>query len=364
MRIALLQPCYWPEVRRGTERLVHDLGSALAARKHSVTLITSHVGATSTTMEDGVRVVRVRRPPSLPQFRWYEDHLDSAPLAVLRLLRGQYDVAHAFHPAYAYAAAHARRLGAPPLVFSFHGVPTRSYLVYRRYRLEMMGYLARSAAVSTVLSEQAADPFRRYLLVSPKVVPGGVDMAAFAVDQARREAPTLVCAASLGDPRKGGELLLSAFASLRSRRPEIRLRLIRTPDPFMSPLQFELPQGASWVDADGTSVMAAEYAAAHATVLPSTGEAFGLVALESFASGTPVVAARGEPPADLLRKGETGALFEQGDATSLETALESALELVSRESIRDDCRRVAEPYDWQRLIEPHEALYTEAIVRA
>jgi trk system potassium uptake protein TrkA len=38
-RIVLVTPTYWPEVRRGTERVVHDLGSTLAARGHEVTLI-------------------------------------------------------------------------------------------------------------------------------------------------------------------------------------------------------------------------------------------------------------------------------------------------------------------------------------
>jgi hypothetical protein len=42
VRIALLHPTYWPEVRRGSERLAHDLATALANRGHEVTLLTSH----------------------------------------------------------------------------------------------------------------------------------------------------------------------------------------------------------------------------------------------------------------------------------------------------------------------------------
>ncbi|TML05366.1 MAG: glycosyltransferase family 4 protein, partial [Actinobacteria bacterium] len=47
MRIALLHPCYWPEVRRGTERVIRELADGLVARGHEPLLITSHPGQTA-----------------------------------------------------------------------------------------------------------------------------------------------------------------------------------------------------------------------------------------------------------------------------------------------------------------------------
>lgn len=361
MRIALLQPCYWPEVRRGTERLVHDLGAVLADRGHDVTLLTSHPGRSETTIEDGVRVSRSRRPPGFPPLRWYEDHLDSVPAAVWRLVRGDFDVAHAFHPAYAWGAAKARALGGPPFVFSFHGIPERGYLVQRRYRLEMMKTAIAEAARVTVLSESAAEVFGRYLLTEPLVLPGGVVASDFAVDAERRAEPTLLCAASLGDPRKRAELLLSAFATLRDRDHDVKLRLVRTTDPFMSPLSPALPDGAEWVAGDSTAALAREYAAAHASVLPSVGEAFGLVAVESLAAGTPVVAGSGSAAAELIDEGKTGELFDPDDEASLAEAMRRALALGAKKRVAAACRKAAAPYDWAELASPHEQLY-EAVV--
>ena len=73
MRIALLHPTYWPEVRRGAERLVHDLAGWLAKEGHDVTILTTHREKTSTADEDGVRVVRMwRAPDALFERRAYE----------------------------------------------------------------------------------------------------------------------------------------------------------------------------------------------------------------------------------------------------------------------------------------------------
>jgi len=174
MRIALLQPTYWPEVRRGSERVVHDLGVTLAGRGHDVTLVTSHPGPAVTTVEEGVRVVRARRPPRLPGTGIYEYHLANAANVALHLRRTSYDVVHAFFPVDAWVAVGLRRRGGAPVVATVHGIPTRQYLVARRYRLEMLRNVAAGADECSVLSAAAAEPFRRYLLREPRVLPGGV----------------------------------------------------------------------------------------------------------------------------------------------------------------------------------------------
>ena len=156
MRIALLAPTYWPEVTRGSERVVHDLAVLLAERGHDVTLLTSHPGATTVAEEEGVRVVRDRRPPRLDRMRFYEDHVETTPALFARLAAGRFDVAAAFHNASAWAAVRARRVGGPPVAFCYHGLPTRFYLVERRYRIELMRAAITGAAATTVLSEAAA----------------------------------------------------------------------------------------------------------------------------------------------------------------------------------------------------------------
>jgi glycosyltransferase involved in cell wall biosynthesis len=356
MRIALAHPLYWPEVRRGSERVVHDLGEALARRGHEVTLLTTHPGRLSERHEEGVRVRRRRRPPPVPGLGLYELYLETLPGLVRDLRRLPFDVVHAFHLASAFGAVEARRFGGPPVVYSFHGIPTRTYLVVRRRRVWMLERVLAGAAVTTALSESAARPFRRYLGFEPEIVPAGVDMHAFAPGE-REPRPTIVCASAFTDPRKRVPLLLEAFGRLRSRVPESRLLLTDVPGGGPRPA---LPEGAEWLPAD--TGLGEAYARAWVTALPSVEEAQGLVLLESLAAGTPVVAGRsGFPPEVLEGKPGAGRLFEPDDAIDLARALEEALELAGLRETAGTCRDLARAYSWDALLDRHEDLYGKAL---
>ncbi|MFL5871451.1 MAG: glycosyltransferase family 4 protein [Solirubrobacterales bacterium] len=358
MRIALLAPTYWPEVRRGSERIVHDLGSELARRGHEIDLLTSHRGRPSASTEDGIRVVRDWRVPEPSPLRFYERYLTTIPAVGARLLAGRYDVAHAFFPTHACVAALCKRAGGPPFAFSIHGVPTREYLVARRYRLEMIRAAISGADAVTVLSRAAAEPLRRYLRVEPEILPGAVDCRRFAVDRERAAEPTLICAASLGDPRKRGALLLDGFARLRERRPEARLVLAGGADmPDYAGSRPMPADGVTVIDADRTDALADAYATAWASVLPAVGEAFGLVLVESLAAGTPVVASRSGAVPELLTDDGIGSTFDPDDADDLSRAMDDGLRLGAEPEVADRCRARAAEFDLPSVTDRVEALY-------
>jgi glycosyltransferase involved in cell wall biosynthesis len=361
MRIALCHPTYWPEVRRGSERLAHDLGATLAARGHDVTLLTTHSGPRSAAVEDGMRVVRGRRVPQLPGMNWYDEYIGAVPSTLRELTRGGFDLAHALYPTDAWTARLARRFGGPPYVFSVHGIVNRPYLVRRRYRLEQFKSAADDAAAVSALSEAGAQPLRRYALADPVILPGGVIAAEYEGAVARPQEPTLLCPASLGDPRKRGELLLEALAILRQSLPAARLVLAGGRDPFSGAGPSQLPPGVEAVELDGTIELAATYRSVSATVLPSVDEAFGLVLLESLAAGTPVVAARSGGCVEILTDDRVGAPFTPDDPADLARAMGAALELAQQPATIDACRAHAAGWDWERVAERYEAVYEDAI---
>lgn len=359
-----MHPTYWPEVRRGAERLVHDLAGWLAGAGHEVTILTTHRSRTTVREEEGVRVVRAWRPPDrLFQRRAYEEHLGTIPAQMRSLLDADVEVAHAFFPVSAWAALRARRLGGPPVVFSAMGIPTRRYLVWRRYRHGIHLEAAREAAAVSVLSEAAAEPFKRYLLRAPEVIPPGVRCGDFdgAVERDERdEGPTIVYSGSPADPRKRVALLFEGFTRLRRRMPDARLLLAGRREPWF---ELALPEGASWVPADATSELARTLRAAHVAVLPAVEEAFGLVLVEALAAGTPVVAARSGAGPEIVSDDAVGRLFEPDDPEDLAAKLEQSLALGADPASSAACRKHARRWDWSAVGPRWERLALDAVKR-
>lgn len=106
-----------------------------------------------------------------------------------------------------------------------------------------------------------------------------------------------------------------------------------------------------------------------ATVLifPSDGyETFGRVVAEAFARGTPVVAARHGPAADLVEDGRTGLHFRPGDANDLARTVEAIVDDPGRLRAMSELARRAylERYTAARNYELMLEVYASAIERA
>lgn len=202
------------------------------------------------------------------------------------------------------------------------------------------------------------------------VVPPGVDLDMFCPgdrQQARARlgiAPddTLLLFAGRLQPLKAPDVALRAAAALIRQRPELTHRL--------QIAVLGAPSGAAIAEHDGLRALAAAlgiservifhppvdrpvladwFRAADLTLVPSYSESFGLVALESAAVGTPVIAADvgGLPTA--VADGQSGLLVSGHSAQDWAHAIGS---LLAADELRDrmaiDARRHAEQFSWQR----------------
>ncbi|KAH6634129.1 hypothetical protein B0J18DRAFT_9638 [Chaetomium sp. MPI-SDFR-AT-0129] len=96
--------------------------------------------------------------------------------------------------------------------------------------------------------------------------------------------------------------------------------------------------------------LAAAYASADIFLHCSTSETFGLVVLESMASGVPVVARDEGGPSDIVRDGETGYLTPPADLEAfVDRVMGLAKDTELRERFSRNARAHAEQATWERI---------------
>lgn len=373
MRIALVFPTSWPYARRGTERHIHELAGFLSRRGHDVTVISSKQGRGETIQTDGYRRVCHRSlwHPAMSRVGIHDFHV--FPLTtLLSVLRDRFQLVHCFSFPDAYAACLARRFTRVPVVLTLIGI----YLpVAHRRSISLGGGLYRRSVMAAdevfSFSEYGRQCLKARLGRAGLVMPAAVDMEKFEFAQRREDGrPKIVCAAALDDPRKGGAILMRAFERLKTRRPDTILQLCGPASPATQRELTELVAPSCRGDVEFlTSTSSNEvprlFSEASISVLPSLWEVFGMVVLESMATGTPAVGARHGAIPELINQPAVGALFDPGPETGiaptnvegLAEAMEQALELSSRKETAQRCRSNAERFSWTRVGPQFEQVY-------
>lgn len=399
MRILTVTHQYWPALG-GSERYITSLCEALAQRGHQVDVFTTrsrdyHTWRSELPAFERLNGVNVHRFSSLERRRYtwhildfgyrhyrrtrspvYEPFifLGNGPLApgmFLRLLRQarRYDVIHLnclpySHIAYSYLAAQWHRM---PVAVTPH-------IHVEQPETFDVGYF------NTVLrgSDRVfADTWieRNYLIAkgveSNRVVVSGIGIRLSELQ--RRDASA--CRQQLGLPEEGPILLffgrkvgykgldtvIQAFAALQQRHPSLILVAAGPETDESVSLQqsyAHLPGFISW-DAVSDDEKLDLLNACDVLVLPSKGEAFGIVFLEAWAVGKPVIGAQSGATPAIISHGVDGFLVEYGDVASLAEKLEV---LVSNPNLRarmgaQGHRKVRDTYTIERVADIVEQTY-------
>jgi len=230
-----------------------------------------------------------------------------------------------------------------------------------------------SVEAEQIVDLYGADPAR------VRIVPLGVDHAFFAPGeraQARRAlglptaGPLLLFVGRI-QPLKGADVAVRVLAELRSaRRDDATLVVVGGPSGPQGDATYRglvalaerlgVSEAVRMVDPQPHEVISTYYRAADVCLVPSRSESFGLVALESSACGTPVVASAVGGLTTLVDHGETGFLVESRDPAAFAERVIGILD--DRRFAEGLARRAATRalrYSWREAAERLAALHEE-----
>lgn len=368
LKIAIVSSISWPYIRRGS-RISYELATYLAKQGHQVHYITTKPGDVSRKKtQDGVSIEyhRVIENPLLTILKIQK--LDTFALPCLySLLQNKFDIVQTTFPIDAFAAS---------LNKIVNGTPFVHYMLDRfhpRYYITSYGKLVfnrsiKAASRLVVISNFIYEDMKGKFGIEGEVIPGTVDTAQFIpYDNKDINNPHILSTASLLTRRKRIDLLVKAFERVLDNVPNAILQLSGHTNPEVTRrlLQSVSPRTRKAIEILGVGkreALPALYSQAVVTVIPSVDEAFGLVILESLASGTPVVGTRSGAIPDILNDPGIGVLFEPTDGPEeLCKAILKGLSLGYEPNTWKRCRQHAESYSWETVGPQYEKLYLRII---
>jgi glycosyltransferase involved in cell wall biosynthesis len=360
MRLLHIGPLYLPAIGGG-EKYLADLSEELVQRGHQVDVFTSRALDYHTWQDElapfeqinGVNVYRFR---CVPRREWvwrvlhyglsnywrtrsrrYEPFIffGGGPLAPgllwAMLTRGRrYDLIHLSnlvysHVAYGYWAA--RRLGVP-VVITAHAHAEQEATYNIGYQHEVMRgadhVIAVTPAERDMFIRLGVDPWR------VSISGNGLKLAEYenglkwdqATARRRLGLPTdgfMMLFLGRKANYKGLDLALDAYVALLSQYPEAHFLAVGPETDYSRALWSRYPArpGLHVLGAVSDEDKLAALQACDCLVLPSTGEAFGIVFLEAWMMGKPVVGARVLSVSSVIHEEQDGLLIAPGNSADL-----------------------------------------------
>lgn len=324
-----------PSGRRGLIHYAHGLCSALADAGHQVLLATS-VDFETRGVEGGYEAMEVfdrLRPRVVKLLRFFTTLASTAP-----------DVVHiqgAVHPAlYLVLMKAARLVCGARIVYTAHEVAPVGKKGAIGGERTLTRLYAGADAVIVHAAPLAGELSERFGVPAEKVfvLPMGNNFFLSRIDD---KIDSLTEGAGGGktvlffgiiEPRKGLMHLVRAFAHIRRRVPEARLRIVGQPYEDVTPYLEEIER-LGIGDAVETSFgyvpmeeIPRHFRSAHVVVLPYTYTAQSAVVATAYAFSKPVVTTDVGGLPEMVEHGESGLLVPSGDEDRLADAVAAVLE--------------------------------------
>jgi D-inositol-3-phosphate glycosyltransferase len=370
---------------------VRELASAVARQGHEVDVFTRRDSSALPAIqlvEPGFRVHHISAGPARPLERHeLADYVKVFTDEVARSfdLHGLPDAIHANYWLSGLAGHRLKHELNLPLIMTFH---TLERVKADHFEGESEDRAHQEAAIfacaDAVLAscDVEAAQFVEFYNADPQrvhVVPLGVQHAFFAPgDQraarqalGRDENDTMLLFVGRLQALKGVELALETLITLRGRGRDASLAIVGGPSgPGGSATLAQLHErvreagvidDVSFVAPQSHQLLSTWMRAADVTLVPSRSESFGLVALESSACGTPVVASAVGGLLTLVEPGVNGQLVAQRDAEVWADAVDEVVSDNLNSAMSNAAVLLAQRYTWRSAAESLDALVERLI---
>lgn len=361
---------WFPTKPGGLERYVYELVNHLVASHDKVELC--GVGLPETPPDSAVELINLAEPDDRIWQR-----IGSMRANFQRFIRQKKTKPDAINLHFAlYSAPILQFLPSEvPITFSFHGPwslesekeGSNKLSVLVKYWLEQIVYqrcdrfIVLSKAFGTILHERYKIPWNKI-----HVIPGGVDPTQFQISlsrsQAREQLGWQTDRFILFTPRRlvqrmGLDVLLNALAEVKLEYPNIWLAIAgkgsQKDSLEQQALELGLENHVKFLGYVSEEDLKVAYQAADLTIMPSQSfEGFGLVLLESLASGTPVLCTPIGGMPEVLTDFSPELITDSADAKAISTKLKALLGGDISLPERDACGEYATTnFNWTKIAE-------------
>ncbi|NNN09974.1 MAG: glycosyltransferase [Acidimicrobiaceae bacterium] len=375
----------------GMNVYVRELASAMARQGHEVDVFTRRDSPTlksTQLVEPGFRVHHIAAGPARSLERheladYVKDFTDEIAAHFEK-----FGVPDALHANYWLSGLAGHRLKHElhlPLIMTFH---TLERVKADHFEGESEDRAHQEAAIfacaDAVLAscDVEAAQFIEYYNADPArvhVVPLGVQHAFFAPGEQRAarqalgrdENDTMLLFVGRLQALKGVELALETLITLRRRGRDASLAIVGGPSGpegarTLAQLHERVREAGvichvSFVAPQSHQLLSSWMRAADVTLVPSRSESFGLVALESSACGTPVVASAVGGLLTLVDPGVNGQLIAQRDAEIWADAVDEVMWANANSSMSNSAVILAQRYTWRSAAQSLDALVARLI---
>jgi phosphatidylinositol alpha-mannosyltransferase len=365
VRIGIVCP-YSLDVPGGVQNHVRDLAETLIGSGHVVSVLAP--GDDDLPHPD--YVVPAGRAVPVP-YNGSVARLAFGPISATRVRRwlaaGRFDVLHVHEPLTPSLSMLAVLSARGPVVATFHTAMTRSRAMAAAQGVLQLVLERITGRIA--VSELARKVQVEHLGGSAWEVPNGVNVSRYAEASPLPGWPGSGGAVGfLGrytEPRKGFDLLRTAWVRLAAQRPGLRLLVAGPGEPAeaLQGVPAALRERVTLLGKVSEEDKARMLRSVDCYVAPNTGgESFGMILTEAMAAGTPVLASDLDAFRRVLDGGRAGELFRVGDADALTEGLARLLDDPARRAaLAARAARVVAGFDWAVIAERVLEVYATTI---